>query len=354
MKYSERPLWRNVNLGGETKKEIEQGRPAHENIQSAEDLAREFEKHRQKRVKTDTVEVAQKNIEEIQFIGLISMFIAQERKELGLEPGFYIPLERVRLFHHEVWDSLGKSRGVYLRQAVGLYDPLRDIIDVKRYPDRSSFGHFANLAHELQHQASYFETDLATGHLVSKSGYENADGTGRALNEALTEEPVHEMLERHKFTICEQFDVDTLKSWDNGMLFGLGKAYDSYRTTVKAVVAEVDKKLYSDEKQTWKNLKRGYYSGDNKALEDIRSVWGMDAYQLLMAMGNASLFEFEKYIADCNVKRSSPIESLERAQYLIELNIQRYFTNELDQSDVQRTRLLQDTLQYVKDTTYEK
>ena len=46
---------------------------------------------------------APKKIEEIEYVGLMSSFLDEERRRLGLEPGYIVELERVHLFYGEDW-----------------------------------------------------------------------------------------------------------------------------------------------------------------------------------------------------------------------------------------------------------
>ncbi|MDP3645573.1 MAG: hypothetical protein Q8R25_00590, partial [bacterium] len=331
-------VWRKVNPGGETKKALERGEAAYGDLQSAEDLARGFETSRRKATRRLGVESLSKGPEAIEFVGLLQMFITEERKRLDLPDGFVLQTERIRLHDPLIWTKTGKT-------SLGEYRSAEDHVHVKG-PEKQNalFSHFAALAHEVIHQASYFETDPVSSIATLRVGYQMQDGTGLGLDEAVTEMRTKEMLSAHSEILSDRFgqpydrDGTLHRSWGDTT-----DAYGGFRDVVGAVITQVNSELYGGEPTIWDMLKRGQMAGDDAALRDIRKVLGVDSFRVFMAMGNTSSFDLKKVRNDF---RNLNVTSDERAADVIFMWIHRLFTKKIPKGD--STDYFEHILRYLK------
>ncbi len=322
---SEEKLWHRVKPGGKTKEEFEKGeiiqdgRPA-----TAEELAQTLGKVQRikaneliAREKERGIREVPKTPEEIEFIGMVQMMIKEERERLGLTPGFYIELERTRLFHSKDWELReGHNKDAYR----GEYRILEGLAETKtRGPsDRfSPYAYFKTASHELLHQASHYEADPLGNQMRHRLGYAYQNGWGRGLNEGMTEEINLELLGQHEGILEERFhdklsDGKTYKWWSEN------PSYHVFRKVVREVARRTDEILYPDAAKsvTWDNLKRGYFAGDDKALEDIKKALGTEALEMFLLLGNEQLFNTDETIP-------------EKTYWHIERVIERYLTESM-------------------------
>ncbi|MDB5237828.1 MAG: hypothetical protein JWM46_98 [Candidatus Kaiserbacteria bacterium] len=342
--------WSKVNPGGETKEAFDKGEIVGDDgvALTAAALQQKFEAMRNSKNAQNKAETVAKSIEEIQFIGLMQMAIAKEREELGLPAGYHIPLERVRFFHPEVWNSDNKERGGARssESTAGEYDPSWDLVDTRLGTDaRRPFQHFSILDHELLHQASHFETDPVGKRLTHKSGFHTADKQGFGLNEAVTETLNQELLKKHEQALLKYFP-NTESSYD--AWFGIQSGtYSLYRDVLSSVIKQVDMKLHAGKAKTWQDLKRGYLEGDSMALQSLEEVLGKQAFRLFMAMGSEEKFDVEQYQKKYN------FPTAKGAFHALEIQIERYFTNNLKLSEERLQKLLDDVSVYIKDVEKE-
>jgi hypothetical protein len=321
-------VWRRVNVGGQTKAEFEKGELIDKEGKplTAQKLYETLSKARsikgaelKVREAAEDIKEETKNPEEIEFIGMVQMMISEERARLGLEPGFYIETERVRLFHSDDWERREShhqsQRGEY-RTVEGFAETQTPPVD----PRVSPYAYFRTLSHEILHQASYYVADPLGQDMRGRIGYFTyADGLGRALNEAMTEGINQKILQNHANTLGSRFP-DTL----DGKPFewwSRSPSYLSYQKIVTTVANRVDAILYGGTPTTWDNLARGYFNGDRKAFDDIEKALGKEALELLLLLGNPDLFDtsrsygyiesrIEKYLSGM----SSPKMDLSPAQ----------------------------------------
>ncbi|MDO8575857.1 MAG: hypothetical protein Q7R90_00915 [bacterium] len=297
---SEEKLWRRVKPGAKTKEEFEKGelkqdgRPA-----SIEELSQTFSKVR--RIKTTELKTREKekkvtetpkSQEEIEFIGMVQMMIMKERERLSLSRGFFVELEETRLFHPDQWSL----REGYTADARGQYRTVEGLAETQTPvpgSEISPYAFFRTISHELLHQASHYEADpLSPGGMRGRIGYFNhMDGLGRALNEAMTEGINQQLLVEHAKTLGSRFPQEIngrpFEWWSEFPTYGI------YRKIVKRVAEKVDAALYKGVPTTWDNLERGYFEGDNKALDDIEKAMGKESLELLLLLGNPALFDTE-------------------------------------------------------------
>lgn len=327
--------WNKVNPGGKTKEAFERNETPL-GLQSPAELVASFETSRRKVLAKEQVEKMPLTNEDIEFVGLVQMFIAEERKELGLPPGYYIPLERVRLFHPEVWELQGKT-------VRGQYDFRKDTPQAVL---SGGYEHFSPLSHELRHQASYFESDPAGGDFFVRLGCRNLkEGTGNGVDEALTEEGNRRMFERHLDVLTTRFGLNKPHSKEEILAeFGSKEGvYDIYRNVVKAVAVQVDNTLYGGKDTTWDNLRRLQLGGDPNVYTEIESVIGRDAFRVLMAMGNRHFFDLNALMRD------STLPSEDSALNVIEVWIERYFANTHKLAEPERQKVIEQILPYLKE-----
>lgn len=131
----------------EVAQELLQGKRAYERDISA------FSKERQ----------LPKGPEEIAFIGLAQMMIAEERKELGLEPGFHIVNEHMRFFDPQTWKHIHVGDSAEALWVDGLgggrYFERSDLATVRRSPELPKYAHLKTSLHEMRHQASFIKVE---------------------------------------------------------------------------------------------------------------------------------------------------------------------------------------------------
>ena len=191
--------WLRINPDGKTREAFERGeKPL--GLDSREAMSAKIQKHRVANFRKLALEVTPKTIEEVEFIGLVQTYITEERKELGLPRGYFIPLETLRLVVPEKWDSPDEY---------GNYKYRLDAVDIKRNSTPNPFDHFKAMSHELRHQASHLESDPLEGNLYTNIGCRNLiDGVGYGLDEAVTESSSLRMLDRYCKQLQDIFFVD--------------------------------------------------------------------------------------------------------------------------------------------------
>lgn len=75
-------------------------------------------------------------------------------------------------------------------------------------------------------------------------------------------------------------------------------SYYGYIKVAKSFAEQTDKVLYGDTPHTWDKLRKAYFTGELDVLDDIKSVVGKDAFRLLMAMGNLTVFDHERFVKE--------------------------------------------------------
>ncbi len=290
--------WQRINPGGKTKEEFEKGEILHGGLPvSAEKLTQGLEQVRKIKIaelkgreQEKGIKEAPKNLEEIEFIGMVQMMISKERERLGLLPGFHVELERTQLFHSDTW----QLRENYQSNHRGEYKILEGLAEAQtKSPDNkivSPYAHFRTISHELLHQSSYYEADPLDGNMRRRLGYfTGKDGLGLALNEAMTEGVNQQLLGQHEAVLGTRFSEGIggkpYKWWSEV------STYQSYQKIVRIVAQRVDDALYQGVSKTWDNLERGYFDGDQKALQDIEKALGKETLELLLLLGNPALFD---------------------------------------------------------------
>lgn len=270
---------------------------------SPKELQAALEKTRKEILKGHKTKETLKSPEEIEFIGIVQMVIANERARLGLAPGFYIQLERVRLYHPEAWKSPDQSIGGN-RSGRGEYNEELDLVETQTpsKKDVSPYAYFKTLSHELLHQSSYMESDPRNGNVIHKSGYVDFEtGKGVGLDEGMTEEINQELLEQNSQMLSERFPEEKIEGkpsrWETDYY-----SYAGYRVTMRSLAKRIDAALYGGEPTTWDNLKRGYFSDDDIARKDIEKVLGPDAFEMLMLIGNPNLFDLQNAAAELDAE----------------------------------------------------
>ncbi len=290
--------WKKINLGGKTKEEFEKGEIIDDGKPvSAEKMAKTLDQIRKIRVtqlkaaeEMKDIQEVPKNLEEIEFIGMVQLMISKERERLGLLPGFHIELESTRLFHPEVW----KRRGNQEKSHRGEYKIVEGLAEAQtKAPGdtvASPYAHFRTISHEILHQSSCYEADPVGGNMRHRLGYfTGKDGLGRALNEAMTEGINQQLLGEHADTLGTRFS-DQLSGGRTYKWWSEFPTYQSYQKIVGIIAQKVDDSLYYGVPTTWDNLERGYFDGDQKALGDIEKALGKEALELLLLWGNPAIF----------------------------------------------------------------
>jgi len=244
-----------------------------------------------------------KSPEEVAFIGLAQMMIANERKELGLEPGFHIVNEHVRFFDSEEWERIHEGDADQKTSAGlggGKYFQITDLATVRRSPQLPKYAHLKTALHEMRHQASFFEVQerpyrpRGQDRFLFKRGgfFSREEGTGIGLNEAVTESETQTYLKSYKADICRMFELNT-DEYEEVFNLKIRPSYFQYIAVAKSFAEQTDKILHGGEAHTWDKLRRGYFSGELDALDDIKTAMGEDAFRLLMFMGNLDVFDHE-------------------------------------------------------------
>lgn len=226
----------------------------------------------------------EKSLEEKEYIQDVTDYLNEELKELGIKKDFKFSPDQMHFL---------SKRDFEKRFPEGKIGANSAIMENKIFFNKTVYGghkvaFLLALAHEITHLASqakfYANTETAKvalrGSGIAVQNRPKKHEHFRGFNEAITDRVVTDVLKKHENEVIDKFKLTEED-------FGKSKMrYDGYQRILRAVTNGISKEKNEPEKESWRRIKKSFFTGRISNLKEVDEVFGKGSLRLLSSLGS--------------------------------------------------------------------
>lgn len=247
--------------------------------------AKEFIAYEHRRAKEPISGEYRKTKEDLEIILALNEYIQEEIRALGLEEVEAVAPSQIHLFSRDTYKEHFPNLDVSAFHEAFNRTINVDADDVEK---SGKLQFIRDLLHEMVHIVSKTKYYLSENDIkVTRSGYRNVNPTEGhehflALNEAVVEKIVIDILERHRLDLVHNFDVSLEDYAKEGKYFS---NYNEYIKVLEDIVNEISEKKGENTDDVWKRFKLGIFTGEMMHLRDINKIYGSNGLKIMDMLG---------------------------------------------------------------------
>jgi hypothetical protein len=247
-----------------------------------EETAKRYEEDFERGLKPVEGEI-EKSGDILQFIDKVEGYLNEELKDLGLGD-IQLDARRMHIVPAEYFKESYKDAEIN-----GVYRDYWDGIYVSQGKNRLQA--YKSLLHEIIHQISHrsiYANPKTKENYISRVGYSNikiseeAYEHFRGMNEAVVDETVKEILQKHADELVKDLGI-TEEEQKQPVNY-----YHDYMEILEIIMDKVAEKNDESRESVWSRFKKGQFSGEMMHLRDIERTFGKGALRVLAALGSVT------------------------------------------------------------------